>query len=67
MSPIASALCIAGSLLWRAGDVIDSVARDVERVGELTVQAGHGLYGVAERVLELEERLKHREVPDATA
>jgi hypothetical protein len=66
MSPIASALCIAGSLLWRAGDVIDSVARDVERVGELTVQAGHGLYGVAQRVIDLDERRK-REVPDATA
>lgn len=67
MSPIASALCLVGSLLWRAGDVIDSVARDVERAGELTVQAGHGLYGVAERIVELEDRRSHREARDATA
>lgn len=67
MSALASALALAGSLLWRVGDAIDAVARDVERAGELTVQAGHGLYGVAHRVLELDERRKHREARDATA
>jgi hypothetical protein len=45
-------LCMAGSLLWRAGDGVDRASRDVEAFGELLVAAGHGLYGVAGRVID---------------
>lgn len=57
---IAHGAVIAGTVLWRLGDAIAGVARDVERAAELTTLAGHHLYTAAQHLYDRSEARRAR-------